>query len=96
MTEDWDDADLVGDYFIFGRLLQLADERQPRPLLKIAGACTQMRDTEVTLTDFGREVVEGRASNYPANPIEGWAAGVRLSSAGGALWFNDEGKIVRG
>ena len=41
------------------------------------------------------DVLEGRASNYPANPIEDWAAGVRLSSRNGRLWFNDGGKLVR-
>jgi Domain of unknown function (DUF1835) len=96
MTEDWFDADLVGDYFLFGRLLRLAGEELPQPLLKISGACTKMRDTEVALTEFGREVLEGRASSYPANPIEDWAAGVRLASGQGIVWFDDGGRIVRG
>jgi hypothetical protein len=96
MTEDWHDADLVGDYFLFGRLLKLAGDALPRPLLRISGPCTQMRDTEVGLTEFGRDVLEGKASSYPANPIEDWAAGVRLASAEGAIWFNDNGRIVQG
>jgi hypothetical protein len=96
MTEDWHDADLVGDYFLFGRLLKLADQSQPQPLLQLSGACTQMRDTEVTLTNFGREVLEGSVSNYPANPIEDWASGVKLSSAAGVLWFSEDGVVVRG
>jgi hypothetical protein len=40
-------------------------------------------------------VLKGAASNYPANPIDDWAAGVRLSSANGEMWFNDGGKLVR-
>jgi hypothetical protein len=54
-----------------------------------------MRHTEVRLTAFGQDVRDGRASNYPANPIEDWAAGVKLSSRDGNLWFNDGGKLVR-
>jgi hypothetical protein len=41
-------------------------------------------------------VLDGTASNYPTNPIDDWAGGVRLSSANGAVWFNDGERIVRG
>jgi hypothetical protein len=40
-------------------------------------------------------VLRGAAANYPANAIDDWAAGVRLSSADGELWFNDGGKVTR-
>jgi hypothetical protein len=53
-----------------------------------------MREVQVALTPFGLEVLEGRASYYPANPIDDWASGVRLSSADGALWFNDRGRLI--
>ena len=52
-------------------------------------------DTEAVLTPFGIEVLKGTTSNYPANPIEDWAAGVKLSSEQGALWFNDGGKLIK-
>jgi len=55
-----------------------------------------MRETDVKLTPFGTEVLEGRASSYPANPIEDWASGVKLSSASGALWFRQGDRLVRG
>ena len=54
-----------------------------------------MERTEATLTPFGLEVLEGRASSYPTNPVEDWAAGVKLSSSEGSLWFNDGGRLVR-
>ena len=93
MTIQWEDGDLVGDFYLFGRLLRLADENLPRPLLQLSGERTTLHDTEVALTDFGREVLEGRATSYPVNPIEDWAAGVKLSSKSGPLWFNQDGKI---
>ena len=53
----------------------------PKPLLTLSGDQTSIRHTEAALTPFGEEVLKGAASNYPANPIDDWAAGVRLSSA---------------
>ncbi len=96
MVNYWDDGDLTGDYYLFGRMLRLADAGLPRPLLEVSGNTSDMRETEVRLTDFGSDVLEGRASNYPTNPIEDWASGVKLSSAGGSLWFRQGDRLVRG
>lgn len=90
----WDDGDLVGDFYLFTRLLRLGDSRLPAPLVEITGDRTNMRATEVTLTPFGLDVLEGKRSNYPTNPIEEWVAGVKLPSTNGALWFNDGGALV--
>jgi hypothetical protein len=87
-------GDLVGDLYLFGRLLRLA--RTTRPLITFSGDETKMRETEATLTPFGEQVLKGKASNYPANPIDDWVAGVHLSSEKGTLWFNDGGRLVRG
>jgi hypothetical protein len=94
MGENWENGDLVGDWYLFGRLLRMSDERLPKPLLTISGDRRAMRGTEVALTSFGEAVAEGRQSNYLANPIEDWVAGVRLSSADGALWVRDGEKLV--
>ena len=96
MAETFDQGDLVGDWFLFGRLVKLAGDQNPRPLIKLNGDSLSIRSTEAELTPFGEEVLKGSASNFPANAIEDWAAGVRLSSAEGALWFNDGGRLVRG
>ena len=94
MGEDFFDGDLTGDWYLFGRMLRLG--RMPCPALGLTGDIGVMRATQVQLTPFGLDILEGRASNYPTNPIEDWAAGVRLSSRDGALWFNDAGRLVRG
>ena len=94
MTENWDDADLVGDYYLFGRLLRMGAKNLPMPLLELGGDKSNMRTTEVQITAFGRDVLEGRASNFPANPIEEWVAGVQLSSSAGSLWFRDGDRLV--
>jgi len=96
MAETFEQGDLVGDWYLFGRLLRLANARNPSPLLTLSGDQMSIRNTEAALTPFGVEVLKCAASNYPANPIDDWAAGVRLSSEEGALWFNDGGKLIKG
>ncbi|HEU4590912.1 MAG TPA: DUF1835 domain-containing protein [Steroidobacteraceae bacterium] len=86
-------GDLVGDLYLFGRLLRLASS--PHPLITLSGDQVKMRETEAVLTPFGEQVLKGKASNYPANPIDDWVAGVHLSSEKGTLWFNDGGGLVR-
>jgi hypothetical protein len=93
MAETFGQGDVVGDWYLFGRLLRLAS--CPVPLITVSGDQASIRHTEAALTPFGEQVLKGSASNYPANPIEDWAAGVKLSSAEGRLWFNDGGKLVR-
>lgn len=94
MAETFDQGDLVGDWYLFGRLLRLGATSNHRPLIQLSGDQQSIRHTEAVITPFGEEVLKGTASNYPANPIEDWAGGVRLSSAEGAVWFNDGGRVV--
>ncbi|HTU68554.1 MAG TPA: DUF1835 domain-containing protein [Steroidobacteraceae bacterium] len=96
MAETFEFGDLVGDWYLFGRLMRLGSESNPQPLIELSGDRQSIRNTEVALTPFGKDVLKGGASNYPANPIEDWAAGVKLSSAERRLWFNDGGRLVRG
>lgn len=94
MTENWNDADLVGDYYLFGRMLRMGAHNLPMPLPELKGEKSDMRTTEVQITPFGLDVLEGRTSNFPANPVEEWAAGVQLSSSRGPLWFRDGDRIT--
>ena len=95
MAETYVLGDLVGDWYLFGRLLRMGSEHNKQPLITLSGDQMSIRNTEAVLTPFGEEVLRGAASNYPANDIDDWAAGVRLSSAEGAVWFNDGGKVAR-
>jgi hypothetical protein len=94
MAETFAHGDLVGDLYLYGRLLALGSARNPQPLVTLKGDLQSMRNTEAELTPFGEEVLKGTASNYPANPIDDWAGGVRLSSAEGKLWFNEGGRLT--
>jgi len=94
LVKNLEDADLVGDWYLFGRMLRLADTRLPKPLLEIDGNAKDMRGTDVRLTQFGADVLDGKASSYPANPIDEQVAGVHICSAA-PLWFNDGGRLSR-
>lgn len=95
IVSEIDDGDGSGDSWLFYRLLQLASSKHLlRPLVNVEGDTSWMARTTAELTPFGCDVMEGRISSYPTNPIDYWAAGVKLSSADGTLWFNDGGKLV--
>jgi len=96
MAETFEFGDLVGDWYLFGRMLRLGSANNPKPLVTLSGDQMSIRNTEAALTPFGQAVLKGEASSYPENPIDDWAAGVKLSSADGKLWFNDGGRLVRG
>jgi hypothetical protein len=91
-----EDADLVGDLYTFSRLVRLSAPAAPQPLVDLSGNRTQISRCEVLLTEFGEQVLEGKASFHPANPYDDWAGGVHLSTANGNLWFDEGGRIVRG
>jgi hypothetical protein len=95
LAETFELGDSVGDWYLFGRLLKMGSAKNPRPLVSLSGDQLSIRNTEAAITPFGEQVLRGAASNYPDNPIDDWAAGVRLSSADGQLWFNDGGRIVK-
>jgi hypothetical protein len=95
MTETYALGDLVGDWYLFGRLLRMADVRNPKPLITLTGDQMSIRHTEAALTPFGAEVLKGKTSNHPTNPIDDWAGGVHLSSEQGLLWFNDGGRLIK-
>ncbi|MDF3018851.1 MAG: hypothetical protein K0Q92_154 [Steroidobacteraceae bacterium] len=89
LGERFDEGDLAGDTYLFWRLLRMASPALPKPLLVVLGDTSSLLTTHFELTAFGAEVVAGRASSWPANPIDDWAGGVHLSSAAGNLWFTD-------
>jgi hypothetical protein len=93
LGEQWEDGDLIGDHWLFGRMHRMAD--LPAPLLTLTPHDADMRATQVALTPFGLDVLERRAANHPTNPIEDHVGGVELSSSKGMLWFNHDGSLLK-
>jgi uncharacterized protein DUF1835 len=95
MGEHFDEGDLIGDRYFFWRLLSLGSSSLPAPLLSLSGDERTMQGTNVELTSFGEQVLDGKASAWPMNPIDYWAGGVHLSSAAGNVWFVEDGRPER-
>ncbi|MDP2326107.1 MAG: hypothetical protein Q8N51_19055, partial [Gammaproteobacteria bacterium] len=94
LCDTWDNGDGVGEPYLFHRLKKMAGVQNPEPLLILSGNSENCRGAEVALTEFGRAVLDGRASAYPTNPIDEWIGGVHVSSATGNIWMSD-GDTVR-
>jgi hypothetical protein len=92
MAETYEFGDLVGDWYLFGRILKMGSAKSP--LLKLEGDLQSIRNTEAVLTPFGESILKGEASSYPENPIDDWAGGMHLSSYDNNVWFNDGGRLV--
>lgn len=91
-NDPWD-ADGVGDGYLLHRLHALGDPRLPRPLVRLEGSLRNIRETAAELTPFGAEILAGKASSYPDNPIDEWIGGCHLSSGGGEFWFYENGQV---
>jgi len=50
----------------------------------------------VELTEDGQRVLSGELDNIKLNGINDWVCGVHIDSQSGAIWVNDEGKLVSG
>lgn len=88
-------GDFVTDYLLYNRLARLAGTSMNEPLINLSSKINHYQDATVSLTDFGRSVVAGTASNYPTNAIDEWIGGVHLSSEENRLWFSKDGRIER-
>jgi hypothetical protein len=87
------DADLVGDGFLFSRLLRLGGAELAHPLVTISGDSTTMRGCEVVLTDAGQSVLAGHANAVELNGIDDWILGVHLDSRRGPVWYHKQGTL---
>ena len=102
LAEEYDAAhtgtgglDVIGDSWLFSRMLRLADASLPQPAFALTGSRLEYRDTEVRLTPFGERVLQGKASFLDANGIVDWVVGVCLDSGAGRIWVHDRGDVRR-
>lgn len=74
--------DVVGDCYLFRRLIALASADLRSPLVSIIGSTRTMRECQVKLTAFGQKVLAGEANHVQENGIDDWVGGVHLSTEG--------------
>jgi len=74
-----DTLDLVGDVYLFSRLIGMSGTDLVSPLISVTGDPTAMRRCEVKLTPFGEQVLAGEANHVKVSGIDDWIGGVHLS-----------------
>jgi len=89
-----DNLDCVGDAYLFARLKLLGHPLLNHPLVSLKGNLAEMRETEVTVTETGKAVLNGSANAVRLNGIDDWVGGIHLDSAGGEVWFERDGVLV--
>lgn len=89
-----DGFDYVGDAYLFARLKRLATPSLRKSLVSLTGNLSDMRETEVTLTQTGSAVLERSVNAVALNGIDDWVGGIHLNSATGDVWFQREGVLV--
>ena len=87
-----DEIDSVGDGYLLLRLRELSS--RAKPLVKLTGDATKIRELSVELTTEGNAVLSGQVNNVELNGIDDWVCGVHLDSVTGRVWFNDNGTLV--
>jgi hypothetical protein len=89
------DADMIGDLYLFARLRRLAVSSLREPLVTLTGDPMVMRHCEATLTDSGRNVLDGRLNAVQLNGVDDWVLGVHLDSTNEAVWYRKPEGVVR-
>ena len=82
--------DLADDSYLFYRLVGLGPADLASPLVSITGNGKIMRDSEVVLTGFGKQVMTGAANHVRENGIDDWIGGVHLSAETGITFRQDD------
>ena len=87
------ELDLVGDLYLFHRLKKMAQPHLARPLLKLNTLDKPLKETQVEVTEFGKEVLKGKHNIVQINGINDWVCGVHLNSENGQIWMRDKAHL---
>jgi DNA-binding transcriptional MerR regulator len=89
-----EEAPFAGDTWVWNRLAELVplvEELPPPPPL---GDAREFAAAQVTLTDLGRDVHEGRTDRVEAAPIERWLGGTHLGAGPDWRWDAATGSVL--
>jgi hypothetical protein len=93
----WDeDADSVGDNWLFWRLRRLASPSLPYPAIELTGKRATIRGPVARLTVDGERFLTGESNLVELNGIDDWVCGVHLDSNAGSVWYHRDNTLVRG
>jgi hypothetical protein len=94
LVDGMDELDYVGDWYLFNRLVDMADIGLNKPLLRVNSNNSPMRETFVDITEYGRLALNGDINAVKTNGISDWIAGVHLDASSGHCWFRTPGSNV--
>jgi hypothetical protein len=84
--------DQQGHMYLLHRLARMATLRSP--LVSLTGSPTEIRDCEVELTSFGKEVSAGNANNVSENGVDDWIGGVHLTDKGRVTFRSGDSLVL--
>lgn len=90
-----DNLDSVGDLLLYYRLRRLGDKSLKKQVVTLTGNSPRMRDTEVHLTEFGQNVLDGQANLVEINGIDEWIGGIHLQSKTNEVWYRKDDTLVK-
>jgi hypothetical protein len=95
LTDEFRGLDLVGDWYLFSRLKNLASSKIKNPLVKMNPPDRAMRETEVQITEFGKLALENKINVLKENGSDDWIGGVHLDFKNNNVWVRKNEKLCR-
>lgn len=96
LTDCIEGLDLVGEFYLFGRLNNLGHPSLNKQLIKMNALDFPMRKTETTISPYGIKALAGKINVIEENGIDDWVCGVHLDSLSDNVWVrNKDGLILR-
>jgi hypothetical protein len=89
MTDCFSELDLVGDFYLFGRLKRLSCPNLNKPLTKMNSLNLPLRKTETTILPDGINALSEDLNAIIENGIDDWVGGVHLDNLSGNVWVRN-------
>lgn len=93
LGDDLRELDLVGDWYLFSRLKNLASPQIKYPLVTMNSHNRPMRETEVQITEFGKLALNRKVIVFNENGLNDWVGGVHLDSKN--IWVRKEKRLIQ-
>jgi hypothetical protein len=93
MTDHFSELDLVGDFYLFGRLKSLSRPSLNKPLTIMNALNLPLRKTETTILPNGIDALSGSLNVIIENGIDDWVGGVHLDNKSSNVWVRNNNEL---
>jgi hypothetical protein len=94
MTEYFSGLDLVGDFYLFGRLKNLSQTTLNKPLSRMNSLNLPLRETETTILPNGLKALSKNINVIQENGIDDWVGGVHLNNISENVWVRKKEELI--